>query len=408
MRKRIVLLLLAVTLLVGSLASDVFAADTDELLGQTVYVSNRWITIRTKPTTASKSRQIPYMTEVYLAARETKSSSGSWYELEYEGGSWYVWVAAGAEVFTTKESSYHYKSDNKYRQAVLNLASEIYLEWPTRYKLDEDEGRLDKDGYHLFDCSGFVSYVLDTSLSKWNPLYNAPPSARDMYEMEVLYNEDLKGEFRPQEVPLSEALPGDVLFFDVTGDDGIVDHCGLYVGNNEFLHCSDYDWYSGVNLMTLKGYMDDLVCVKRFIPDKIVPANATMVAVNNYTKLRSTNTSDYDALKVFKRGEEVKLKFTNRFNYIYVESSDGLEGYVLADSLELVERGEPAIQGDVDGSGSVDYFDAMLVMQYFAGIVEGRELNIEVADVDSSGMIDFFDGMYILQYFAGIIDQLLE
>lgn len=61
--------------------------------------------------------------------------------------------------------------------------------------------------------------------------------------------------------------------------------------------------------------------------------------------------------------------------------------------------------GDVDGNGSVDYFDAMQVMQYFAGIIDENELDVSLADVDSSGTVDFFDGMYILQYFAGLIEE---
>lgn len=64
------------------------------------------------------------------------------------------------------------------------------------------------------------------------------------------------------------------------------------------------------------------------------------------------------------------------------------------------------LMGDVDGSESVDYFDAMLVMQYFAGIADETGLNTGVADVDSSGSIDFFDAMYILQYFAGLVETL--
>lgn len=404
MRKRLILLLLAI-LMIGMMASEVFAAEMDDLVGKTVYVSNRWIKIYTKTSTFSTSKQIPYMTEVYLSALTRKSSTGGWYELEYEGSTWYVWVAAGDTVFTAEESEYYYTSDNPYRQAVLDLASEINLEWPTRYKLGEDEGRLDQDGYHLFDCSGFVSYVLDTTLRQWNPLYNAPHGAQEMYDVEILYNEGLRGEFRPEEVSLSEAQPGDVLFFNMSSSEGKIDHCGLYVGNNEFLHSTDSGPVRGVSLTTMKGYMDNLVAVKRYIPDKIVPANATMAAVNNYTKLRSTNTSDYETIKVFKKGEEVKLKFTNRFSYIYVESSDGLEGYVLANSLELMETEEPGVRGDVDGSGSVDYFDAMLIMQHFAGITGESELDTGAADVDGSGVIDFFDAMYVLQYFAGSIDE---
>lgn len=68
--------------------------------------------------------------------------------------------------------------------------------------------------------------------------------------------------------------------------------------------------------------------------------------------------------------------------------------------------GDVPIVGDADGNGSVDYFDAMVVMQYFAGLIDETQLDVSAADVDNSGDLDFFDGMYILQYFAGIIDAL--
>lgn len=62
--------------------------------------------------------------------------------------------------------------------------------------------------------------------------------------------------------------------------------------------------------------------------------------------------------------------------------------------------------GDVDGSGNVDFFDAMLVLQHYAGMSGEEQLDVRAADVDGSGSIDFFDGMYILQYYAGVIEKL--
>lgn len=63
------------------------------------------------------------------------------------------------------------------------------------------------------------------------------------------------------------------------------------------------------------------------------------------------------------------------------------------------------VPGNVDGNDSVDYFDAMLVIQYFTGLTDENAVNVSAADVDGSGNVDFFDAMYILQYFAGIITE---
>lgn len=70
------------------------------------------------------------------------------------------------------------------------------------------------------------------------------------------------------------------------------------------------------------------------------------------------------------------------------------------------EPEEPEVApGNVDGNDSVDYFDAMIVIQYFTGMIGEDDLNVSAADVDGSGSVDFFDAMYILQYFAGLIDK---
>lgn len=62
--------------------------------------------------------------------------------------------------------------------------------------------------------------------------------------------------------------------------------------------------------------------------------------------------------------------------------------------------------GDVDGSDSIDFFDGMIILQYYAGIIDDTQLNVSAADVDGNGAVDFFDGMYVLQYYAGILDKL--
>lgn len=66
----------------------------------------------------------------------------------------------------------------------------------------------------------------------------------------------------------------------------------------------------------------------------------------------------------------------------------------------------PGYFGDTDGNRNIDFFDAMLVLQYVTGLVDETALDTKAADVDGSGAIDVFDGMYILQYFAGLIEKL--
>lgn len=61
------------------------------------------------------------------------------------------------------------------------------------------------------------------------------------------------------------------------------------------------------------------------------------------------------------------------------------------------------VLGDADGSGVVDYVDAMLVLQYHTGVIGADGLAVAWCDVDKSGAVDYVDAMRILQYHTGVI-----
>ncbi|MCF7918363.1 MAG: endonuclease [Candidatus Cloacimonetes bacterium] len=62
--------------------------------------------------------------------------------------------------------------------------------------------------------------------------------------------------------------------------------------------------------------------------------------------------------------------------------------------------------GDIDGNGSVEAYDAALVLQYVVMIISGwNEEQITAADVDGNGLIDSYDASLILRYVNGIITQ---
>ena len=61
--------------------------------------------------------------------------------------------------------------------------------------------------------------------------------------------------------------------------------------------------------------------------------------------------------------------------------------------------------GDADGSGVVDYVDAMLVLQYHTGVITNEALALAQCDVDASGAVDYVDAMLILQYHTGVISK---
>ncbi|MGL5641936.1 MAG: SH3 domain-containing protein [Paraclostridium sp.] len=75
------------------------------------------------------------------------------------------------------------------------------------------------EGPNSFDCSGFTQYIFKNAAS-----VNLPRVSRDQSKF-------------GQAVSKSNLQKGDLIFFD-TDKDGSVNHVGVYMGNNEFIHAS--------------------------------------------------------------------------------------------------------------------------------------------------------------------------
>ena len=82
-----------------------------------------------------------------------------------------------------------------------------------------------------FDCSGFVSYVVNHCGNGWN--YGR------------LTAEGLRGQCAF--VSPAEAKPGDLIFFQGTYNTSGASHVGIYVGNGMMIHCGDPVQYANIN-----------------------------------------------------------------------------------------------------------------------------------------------------------------
>ena len=82
-----------------------------------------------------------------------------------------------------------------------------------------------------FDCSGFVSYVINHCGNGWN--YGR------------LTADGLRGVCTY--VSPGEAKPGDLIFFQGTYNTSGASHVGIYVGNNMMIHCGDPIHYSNIS-----------------------------------------------------------------------------------------------------------------------------------------------------------------
>jgi hypothetical protein len=58
--------------------------------------------------------------------------------------------------------------------------------------------------------------------------------------------------------------------------------------------------------------------------------------------------------------------------------------------------------GDVNGSGTIDIVDALLIAQYYVGL-NPSNFNSSVADVNCSGGVDIVDALIVAQYYVGLI-----
>lgn len=89
-----------------------------------------------------------------------------------------------------------------------------------------------------FDCSGFVSYVVNHSGNGWN----VGRSTANGLLSQCTY------------VSPSDAKPGDLIFFQGTYNTSGASHVGIYVGNGMMIHCGNPIQYASVNTNYWKNH----------------------------------------------------------------------------------------------------------------------------------------------------------
>ena len=82
-----------------------------------------------------------------------------------------------------------------------------------------------------FDCSGFVSYVLNNCGVGWNVGRLGATGLLNICTR----------------VSSANVQPGDLIFFEGTYDTTGASHVGIYVGNNMMIHCGDPIQYASIN-----------------------------------------------------------------------------------------------------------------------------------------------------------------
>ena len=220
----------------------------------------------------------------------------------------------------------------EYQKKVVSLANEIATEWKTKY-VQGKNGQKNSEGVYQFDCSGFSTYVLNTVMVKKIPVFRLTSSISKLYQMETVYNEGYPGEFVAKTVPFNDIQPGDVIFFSHYSAN---DHCGIYIGNNKFIHSTKSNGCVAVN--SISGfYKEDLSEIRRYLPTKVAAAN-TKKTIGKGCSLYSKRGNDNSKVKYLNVGEKVTVLYTGNnpesYNQAYVKTADGTKGFLYAKNLK--------------------------------------------------------------------------
>lgn len=81
-----------------------------------------------------------------------------------------------------------------------------------------------------FDCSGFVSWVINHCGNGWNVGRQTANGLMGKCDI----------------IPKGEAKPGDLIFFQKTYNTSGASHVGIYVGNGMMIHCGNPISYASI------------------------------------------------------------------------------------------------------------------------------------------------------------------
>ena len=220
----------------------------------------------------STTTVIPYKSKVRVYGSIARKSEGRYVKIKYDGEFYYKWIAANEKPFVKKGISfrkYRKACRNKMQKRIVRLAKKIRGK-KTVYS-HNTPGSI-KNGKMCFDCSGFASYVINNAMTFYVPPYKVSANITTLDQTEDIYT--AKGstsagkKFKAKVVctgkpNFKKLQPGDIVFFNERGNG--VDHCGVYLGNKEFIHSTKRT--DGVSIMPLKdSYAERFVEAKRVVP----------------------------------------------------------------------------------------------------------------------------------------------
>ena len=315
---------------------------TTTLSGETLrtrYVAVPMVKLYESPSSTADSIRVRYMEKLLRGNKIISGESSGWYRVIYQDQLMYLWMEDNSGVLTSVKSPDIYTGNTDIQQEVLDLALEIANNWKTVYAHDQSEGIANSDGSYGFDCSGFVEYVLETVMRKRVPTYNLSAAISVMHETATVYNAGYPGELNVRKVTRENLQPGDILFFTCAADGSAtssIGHCGIYLGNNEFVH-STTSWEDAVCIMPLNDrFLDTLHSIRRYLPTKVTAANvdATLSGPYRSYKVYAEMDPASEIVAYVPEGQTFTLLFTDATgSWAYLRTKNGVEGFTRAEYL---------------------------------------------------------------------------
>ena len=170
------------------------------------------------------------------AVAKLVSKDGDWYKVTYNGYTGYVSAEYCKLVKYEANSSTDSNTTSSVRDKVVAYAK-TFLGTKYVYGGTTPEGG--------FDCSGYVKYVL----AKHG--YTIPRTSASQYSGTTRINK-------------SELKPGDLIFF---GTSGTVNHVGMYIGNNNFIHAENSKTGVCISSLSSSYYSSHYIGCGRVIKD---------------------------------------------------------------------------------------------------------------------------------------------
>lgn len=303
------------------------------------YVSVPKVKLHTHPDSESPEISLRYMDEVKLGQAVITRETGTWYRVYHQDTLYYMLMQPDTMDLTSDKSQFRYTPQTTLQKNVLDLALDICNNRNTTY-VPGGAGEVNADGAYQFDCSGLVTYILNNAMQPSIPTYRLSASMSRLAQTDVVYNAGFPGEFRAIDVPLEEIRTGDVLFFrsqlDLVPSEEM-GHCSIYLGNNEFIHCTSV-WEDAVCIMPLIGdFRDNLLAIRRFIPESPTPAETVKVINGPYRryKIYTEKNSSSEVVATPCQGDALTVLYTNNDDWAYVRTMSNSYGWFRLEHLGI-------------------------------------------------------------------------